>query len=556
MVTDEDKKRLDVLKNIHGHSSDSTVQNLLYSQNNGNVKYETEPSLHLEKALKKQVDGKHVSNQSNEQDSEERLKKNLQVFKNRNSFGHSSDSTVQNLLYTKKDETNQEHDDVIIQSAKSVPLKTQISVSNQSSNSEIEVEKKHAFKNRNNHGHSSDSTIQGLLYTQETPKITSKKPILESILQDQYIQNQRAKEKNKQKVEKAEFYSSVINEPLLIEEEQKKLASKFRTSVKMNKEMHATKSTIEKKIFDPELYKTDYNYDEDGIKGKNFANWAKKEYNWDEIFSKCVKPYDDNFNLEFNLIYDNILLDNQRNEIIYDEEVFEKPIDNDVNDMIISESNEENSILFSFSYINVDEMLKRLLIRPIEIQTNFVNKCLVNYFLQQLSIEKHFIALRKYFLFEDCEFAFTFVSYLCSKIFSTNEQRPEANRKLKMAEIFNPINIHEALNVAKSSIKSCKLIENLSICINEESSDNLQESQNTKADDSSSIDNSGLQYCSEILNYFNNFELKYTLPWPLNIVITDLCLKKYNQVFCFLLQIKFCHLILNNIWLSLKRVGK
>jgi gamma-tubulin complex component 6 len=245
--------------------------------------------------------------------------------------------------------------------------------------------------------------------------------------------------------------------------------------------------------------------------------------------------------------------------LIFDEEIFESFTDNDENDLIMTESSGNNSILFSFSYINLDEILKRLLIRPIEVQTSFVNKSLINYFFQKLNIEEHFIALRKYFLFENCEFAFTFVSYLCTKIFSNGEQKPTYSRKMNLVEIFNATNINEALNAAKSSIKNCKYIDSLSICISEEiNSESLQDSSNSsKIEDlSGGLDSTNLQYCSEVLSYFNNLELKYTLAWPLNIVITDLCLKKYNQVFCFLLQIKFCHITLNNIWLSLKRVGK
>ena len=581
-IDDEINKRLDVFKNrnTYGHSSDSTVQNLLYAPSNEQLLADVENN----KQIKKAVGGQHISQESNQLVLEENTKKHLEVFKNRNFHGHSSDSSVQDLLYAENksiisnDSSNKmnsqflEKGDIFKETKNQETDKTHIKLidsqyaTKESNIYENDQKRLEIFRQRNTHGHASNSQMQNLLYGGETEtlkndlKITSKKQTIHSFIEDQYIQNQKEKEKNKKKVEKAEFYNSIENQPLLIEEEQQKTAQ-YRPSVKMNKNMHATKSTIQNKIFDPELYNTDYNYDEDDNRVKNRLNWTNKEYNWDEIFAECIKPYDDNFNFEFNLTYDSILLDNQRDTIIFENEIFESPTDNHENDLIVSESNDNNSVLFSFSYISLDEILKRLLIRPIEIQTSFVNKCLLNYFFQKTRIEEHFIALRKYFLFEDCEFAFTFVSYLCSEIFSNNEQKPIYNRKLKLVEIFNPININEALNSAKSSIKNCKYIDNLSICINEEAnSDILQDSSNatnsSKAEDLSGyFDSSSLQYCSEVLNYFNNLELKYSLNWPLNIVITDLCLKKYNQVFCFLLQIKFCHITLNNIWLSLKRVG-
>ena len=64
------------------------------------------------------------------------------------------------------------------------------------------------------------------------------------------------------------------------------------------------------------------------------------------------------------------------------------------------------------------------------------------------------------------------MSYLCTKIFSNGEQKPTYSRKMNLVEIFNATNINEALNAAKSSIKNCKYIDSLSICISEEINSN------------------------------------------------------------------------------------
>ena len=51
-------------------------------------------------------------------------------------------------------------------------------------------------------------------------------------------------------------------------------------------------------------------------------------------------------------------------------------------------------------------------------------------------------------------------------------------------------------------------------------------------------------------------ELHYHLDWPVNVVITDSCLTRYNMIFCFMLQLKRVAWCLNDIWYRLKRDGK
>lgn len=46
------------------------------------------------------------------------------------------------------------------------------------------------------------------------------------------------------------------------------------------------------------------------------------------------------------------------------------------------------------------------------------------------------------------------------------------------------------------------------------------------------------------------------VDWPLNIIITDGCMNKYNRLFSFLLQLKHMVWSLRDVWFHLKRTGE
>lgn len=46
------------------------------------------------------------------------------------------------------------------------------------------------------------------------------------------------------------------------------------------------------------------------------------------------------------------------------------------------------------------------------------------------------------------------------------------------------------------------------------------------------------------------------VDWPLNIIITDSCMNKYNRLFSFLLQLKHMVWSLRDVWFHLKRTGE
>ena len=275
---------------------------------------------------------------------------------------------------------------------------------------------------------------------------------------------------------------------------------------------------------------------------KNFTKFTAKDNRIESIdFNAIIQPYTTDFNFDFDRVLDNLLT---------------KPLLNESNEMsqniqrsqdVQVESESKSIQMFGYNYINIEEILSRILFQPIQIQNELVNKCLVNYFLTELKLEEHLTALRMYMLFESSEFAQTFISELCDNIIFTQNRFNNLNENL-----LNPVIVNEALDRAVASIRNCKYVENFSIRIDQ----NKEKARQTLANKHmKSVSNFSISYQKQILIFLNCLELKYKLEWPLNLIITDKCMRNYNQLFEFLLQIKLVLTALNSIWNSLKCFG-
>lgn len=150
-------------------------------------------------------------------------------------------------------------------------------------------------------------------------------------------------------------------------------------------------------------------------------------------------------------------------------------------------------------------------------------------------------------LFESSEFSQTFINELSDKIIFTTNRFNNLNENL-----LNPVYVNEALEKAISSIKNCSCVENFSVRIDY----NKEKARQTVAKQSKNCSSFSTSYQKQILIFLNCLELKYKLDWPLNLIITDRCMRNYNQIFEFLLQIKLVLTALNNIWNELKCFGK
>lgn len=281
---------------------------------------------------------------------------------------------------------------------------------------------------------------------------------------------------------------------------------------------HASDSKIQNMLKHDDLLSS---LDEQAIfRAKLFEHFTKKEDRVDQIdFDEIIKPYAKTFpqldkQLELNILNDLVYVPDD--DLCFDEKKFR------LND---------SAELHSFRYIDLEEILSRILYRPVQIQLNLVNKSCINYFLFDLRLEDHLLALRKYVLFENGVFAQKFVDELMLRI----EDMHYNGQFVDLQFLLSPIYLKEAFAKACTLFKNCQFISNLSIRLK-------SKKNNTKV--------------SGLLNYLDTIELNYDTEWPLNIVINQANLDLYNEIFGFLLKIKFVLSALNNIWQTLRRYGK
>ncbi|XP_051979419.1 gamma-tubulin complex component 6 isoform X1 [Xyrauchen texanus] len=170
-------------------------------------------------------------------------------------------------------------------------------------------------------------------------------------------------------------------------------------------------------------------------------------------------------------------------------------------------------------------LMKHSVTTPLITHVSMVNKAVVDYFFVELGVEKHFETLRHFLLMEDGEFALSLSDQLFEKLGSG--QTP--------GELLTPLVLNSILNKA------------------------LQYSVHGDSDLASHF-TFALRYLPEIFHphapdSLNCLELRYKVDWPVNIVITDSCLNKYNRLFSFLLQLKHMVWSLRDVWFHLKRTA-
>ena len=180
-----------------------------------------------------------------------------------------------------------------------------------------------------------------------------------------------------------------------------------------------------------------------------------------------------------------------------------------------------------------------------------MNKSLLYHFFE-LSLDDHLVALRKYLLFENGDFSQTFVDHLCDRVFNINANSGRAVSS-GSSFVLGPLHVNEALTKAIEQVKNCTYVERLSVRINRHKAEQLSSTLNMAGNSSGS---NSQHSSSSHLSQLACIELKYNIDWPLNLVVSEACLKSYNQIFGFLLQIKFVIAALNNVWHVLKRYSK
>lgn len=175
--------------------------------------------------------------------------------------------------------------------------------------------------------------------------------------------------------------------------------------------------------------------------------------------------------------------------------------------------------------VSLPVLIKHSVTAPLITHVTLVNKAVVDYFFVELGVEKHFEALRHFLLMEDGEFAQSLSDLLFEKMGSG--QTP--------GELLTPLVLNSILNKALqySLHGDSPLAPNFTFALRY-----LPETFHPHAPDS-----------------LNCLELRYKVDWPVNIIITDSCMSKYNRLFSFLLQLKHMVWSLRDVWFHLKRTA-
>uniref|UniRef100_A0A8C5D1E0 Gamma-tubulin complex component 6 n=1 Tax=Gouania willdenowi TaxID=441366 RepID=A0A8C5D1E0_GOUWI len=175
--------------------------------------------------------------------------------------------------------------------------------------------------------------------------------------------------------------------------------------------------------------------------------------------------------------------------------------------------------------VSLPVLIKHSVTAPLITHVSLVNKAVVDYFFVELGVERHFEALRHFLLMEDGEFAQSLSDLLFEKLGSG--QTP--------GELLTPLVLNSILSKALqfSLHGESPLAGNFTFALRF-----LPETFHPHAPDS-----------------LNCLELRYKVDWPLNIIITDSCMNKYNRLFSFLLQLKHMVWSLRDVWFHLKRTA-
>uniref|UniRef100_A0A3Q4HPQ0 Gamma-tubulin complex component 6 n=1 Tax=Neolamprologus brichardi TaxID=32507 RepID=A0A3Q4HPQ0_NEOBR len=175
--------------------------------------------------------------------------------------------------------------------------------------------------------------------------------------------------------------------------------------------------------------------------------------------------------------------------------------------------------------VSLPVLIKHSVTAPLITHVSLVNKAVVDYFFVELGVERHFEALRHFLLMEDGEFAQSLSDLLFEKLASG--QTP--------GELLTPLVLNSILSKALqySLHGDTPLAGNFTFALRF-----LPETFHPHAPDS-----------------LNCLEVRYKVDWPLNIIITDSCMNKYNRLFSFLLQLKHMVWSLRDVWFHLKRTA-
>ncbi|XP_057271733.1 gamma-tubulin complex component 6 [Pezoporus wallicus] len=362
---------------------------------------------------------------------------------------------------------------------------------------------------------STDSTVQTLLYSEEaSPAEGSRKeaktsqmkkktsPQLQSsdsvpVLPDAIIKD----DKKENTMEEKEEMADVVNKDPSPDSSQ--------TVQAQEPEKASPQDTVPQETLSSEANTPKTKEEEGGEED----TWKKEQAYLKALSDQyCIEKYQDSYDLMSELPVSHLL-----HHVIPRSYTF--PVD-----PMVQSATDETAVQLS-ELLSLPVLMKRSITAPLVSHVSLVNKAIVDYYFVELNVEKHFEALRHFLLMEDGEFAQSLSDLLFEKLGSG--QTP--------GELLNPLVLNSILNKALqySLHGDTQLASNLSFALKY-----LPEVFKPNAPDALSC-----------------LELRYKVDWPLNIVITESCMNKYNKIFSFLLQLKHMVWTLKDVWFHLKRTA-
>ncbi|XP_077870615.1 LOW QUALITY PROTEIN: gamma-tubulin complex component 6-like [Saccoglossus kowalevskii] len=168
-------------------------------------------------------------------------------------------------------------------------------------------------------------------------------------------------------------------------------------------------------------------------------------------------------------------------------------------------------------------ILKRSITSTLTAQINLVNRSILDYFMVDLNIDRHFESLRHFLFLEDGEFGHR----LCHQLFERLAQGATP------VELLSPMSLNSILAKALQAAVygETKFAENLSFALKYYP----------------------LAFKRNSIDALDCLELRYKVAWPLNIVITESSMMKYNKILSFMLQLKRASWVLRDVYFHLKR---
>jgi len=178
------------------------------------------------------------------------------------------------------------------------------------------------------------------------------------------------------------------------------------------------------------------------------------------------------------------------------------------------------------------------LIGPIRKQLEIVNRAGLQFFVKQLDLMKHFKILKGHYFMEAGDFFEAFTSVIFTE-FGVNITNDFLGRLNEGWESCSKLGTHDL-----GSEVGCFRFRNPRKSGTDSESNALAFDASKNPEDIITVDMNSIES-------FKLVKLNYEVEWPLNLVINEKCLDRYNEIFRVLLAIKRASSVLNTLWKNL-----